>query len=229
MDVTGTQMVMTLKLISVAINYWDGGRPDKDLSEWQRSKKLDKLPSFIEFLGYALSPTQILSGPSCEMSDYLDWANSRNFYDFKKSKKESPSPLVPTLKAIFEAVIYVMFFMKFTLPLATMHSDLVWAAKPLYHRLGWLFMFMTAFRCKYYFSWKMAEAAVNASGLGLEKFDEQTGDAVWSRGRNVNVLKVEFAGSAAMLPIHWNICTGNWLRHYVRSSLSLLYFISTLV
>ena len=34
------------------------------------------------------------------------------------------------------------------------------------------------------------------------------------RGRNLNVLGVELATSAAELPLNWNRRTGDWLRHY---------------
>lgn len=214
-DFTGSQMVITAKLTMAALNYADGGRPDAELSDFQREKRLVALPTVLEFFGYALNPTQILVGPACEMSDYLAWVRNEGVY-----AKGPPGRALPTLRAVGTALacVGVFLFASPHLPMDAMTSA-EWGARPLWWRIAWLFAFMFVFRAKYYFSWKMAEAAVNASGLGYSGEDE-AGRAVWDRGTNVNVLGVELATSAALLPIHWNIRTGLWLRHYVYERLT---------
>lgn len=46
-------MVLTLKVISCAINYQDGLLKDEDLREAQKKNRLLKMPSLIEYLDRA--------------------------------------------------------------------------------------------------------------------------------------------------------------------------------
>lgn len=76
-EFTGSQMILTMKLSSFAFNLFDG----YNLEAAQKDKKvvidpknepifrkyaITKFPSFIEFMGYAMSFSCILSGPSFE-------------------------------------------------------------------------------------------------------------------------------------------------------------------
>jgi lysophospholipid acyltransferase len=45
-------MVLVMKLTTFGWNVYDGRRPVEDLDAWQKQKKVDKLPSILEFLGY---------------------------------------------------------------------------------------------------------------------------------------------------------------------------------
>ena len=40
------------------------------------------------------------------------------------------------------------------------------------------------------------------------------------RGCNLDILGVEMAGTAALLPLRWNRRTGDWLRHYCYERIS---------
>ena len=55
------------------------------------------------------------------------------------------------------------------------------------------------------------------SGLGFSGWttpdDNKVVKPIWTRAKNVDILRVEFAKSGAELPLYWNISTGNWLRH----------------
>lgn len=53
MDVTGPQMVLTMKLTTFAWNVWDGRRPASDLDKWQSTKRVAQFPTLLEFLGYS--------------------------------------------------------------------------------------------------------------------------------------------------------------------------------
>jgi lysophospholipid acyltransferase len=71
-EITGPQMVLTMKLTTFAWNVWDGRRPvevrrdnpmlhdfvgsflpTQDLDRWQLEKRVVKFPSILEFLGYS--------------------------------------------------------------------------------------------------------------------------------------------------------------------------------
>lgn len=70
-------MVLTLKVISCAINYNDGSIKEEDLRETQKKNRLVKLPSLIEYLGYCLCNGSHFAGPVYEMKDYLDWTERK--------------------------------------------------------------------------------------------------------------------------------------------------------
>jgi lysophospholipid acyltransferase len=52
-EITGPQMVLTMKLTTFAWNVWDGRRPSEDLDKWQMAKRVTGFPSLLEFLGYS--------------------------------------------------------------------------------------------------------------------------------------------------------------------------------
>ncbi len=70
-------MVLTLKVISCAINYNDGLLKEEGLREAQKKNRLIKLPSFIEYFGYCLCCGSHFAGPVYEMKDYLDWTEGK--------------------------------------------------------------------------------------------------------------------------------------------------------
>lgn len=70
-------MVITLKVISCAINYNDGLLKEEDLRESQKKNRLLKLPSLIEYIGYCLCCGSHFAGPVYEVKDYLDWTERK--------------------------------------------------------------------------------------------------------------------------------------------------------
>ena len=67
------------------------------------------------------------------------------------------------------------------------------------------------YRIKFYFAWTVSEAALILSGFCFNGWDKQ-GRARWDRYSNARILNVELSTSLAELPVHWNTCTGNFLR-----------------
>ena len=51
-EISSTQMVMCIKLISFAWSVYDGGRPDAELDATQRASALREVPDLISFMGY---------------------------------------------------------------------------------------------------------------------------------------------------------------------------------
>ena len=70
-------MVLTLKVISCAINYNDGLLKEEGLTEAQKKNRLIKLPSLIEYIGYCLCCGSHFAGPVYEMKDYLEWTDGK--------------------------------------------------------------------------------------------------------------------------------------------------------
>lgn len=70
-------MVLTLKVISCAINYNDGLLKEENLREAQKKNRLLKLPSIVEYVGYCLCCGSHFAGPVFEMKDYIEWTERR--------------------------------------------------------------------------------------------------------------------------------------------------------
>ena len=76
MTIVQLLMIQTLHLSNAAWDYSDG----ESTSEKPSPTRLKDLPSFLEFFGAALCPSQCLSGPFTHISDYLNYIHRRNEY-----------------------------------------------------------------------------------------------------------------------------------------------------
>ena len=233
LDFTGAQMVLTLKLVAIAICYQDGGRDNNDaLREYARSKQLDRLPTVIEFLSYLFAAGNLLSGPFFEAKDYFDfiqrrgdWAevdNSNSNASDPKLHTKIPSALGPGFyrfgKALACAGVWMYFTKKgFTIDLLESRTWQHDTSLPT--RIFLLWATVVVYRMKYYFVWGVSEAALIFSGLGFKRYTAE-GKPLWNRYINSHIRGVEINPSLADTPRHWNICTGLWLRHYVYERLT---------
>ncbi|MBA0723902.1 hypothetical protein Golax_004443 [Gossypium laxum] len=211
-DATGALMVLTLKVISCAMNYNDGLLKEEDLREAQKKNRLIKLPSLVEYFGYCLCCGSHFAGPVYEMKDYLDWTEGKGV-----NKGPSPSPYVATLRALVQAAFCMAMF----LYLSPSHP-LSWFTDPAYQEWGFWrklsYQYMSGFtmRWKYYFIWSISEAAMIISGLGFSGWTESSPTKPkWDRAKVVDILGFELAKSSVLLPLVWNIQVSTWLRHYV--------------
>lgn len=212
-DATGALMVLTLKVISCSMNYSDGLlKEEEGLRDAQKKYRLAKLPSLVEYFGYCLCCGSHFAGPVYEMKDYLEWTERKGIW-----ASSTPSPLLPTLRALVQAGICMGLYLYLSpmFPLSRF-------SEPLYYEWGFwhrlFFQYMSGFtaRWKYYFIWSVSEAAIIISGLGFTGWsDSSPPKAKWDRAINVDILGVELAGSAAQLPLKWNIQVSTWLRYYV--------------
>lgn len=70
-------MILSLKVISAAVNYQDGMLPESDLRPTQKKYRLTRLPNPFEFLGFIFSDGTLLAGPPIEMADYLAYTERK--------------------------------------------------------------------------------------------------------------------------------------------------------
>ncbi|KAG8498966.1 hypothetical protein CXB51_005373 [Gossypium anomalum] len=212
----GALMVLTLKVISSAINYNDGLLKEEDLREAQKKYRLVKLPSLIEYFGYCLCCGSHFAGPVFEIKDYLEWTEGKGIWA-PSDKGLSPSPYGATFRALVQAGISMAVYL-YLVP----YHPLSRFSEPVYQEWGFWrklsFQYMSGFtaRWKYYFIWSISEASIIISGLGFSGWTESSPPKPkWDRAKNVDIPGVELAKSAVVLPLVWNIQVSTWLRHYV--------------
>lgn len=215
-DATGALMVLTLKVISCAINYNDGLLKEEGLREAQKKNRLTELPSLIEYFGYCLCCGSHFAGPVFEIKDYLDWTEGKGIWGYSK-KGPSPSPYGATVRALLQAAFCMALYLYLVphFPLSRF-TDPIYEGWGFWRRLGYQYMSGFTARWKYYFIWSISEAAIIISGLGFSGWTESSPPKLrWDRAKNVDILGVELAKSAVQLPVVWNIQVSTWLRHYV--------------
>ncbi|KAJ4800284.1 Lysophospholipid acyltransferase [Rhynchospora pubera] len=216
-DATGALMVLTLKVISCAINYGDGLiKEEENLREAQKKYRLIKCPSIIEYFGYCLCCGTHFAGPVYEMKDYLDWTERKGIWAPTKDKP-APSPFLPTIRAIIQASVCMGLYLYLVpyFPLSRF-SEPEFQHWSFWHKLFYQYMSGFTARWKYYFIWSISEASVIISGLGFSGWsDSSPPKPKWDRAKNVDILGVELAKSSVQLPLVWNIQVSTWLRYYV--------------
>ncbi|KAK9810978.1 hypothetical protein WJX73_003119 [Symbiochloris irregularis] len=216
LDFTGAQMVLTLKLISLASCYQDGLRKDEELTEYQRKMKLERMPSLLEYLSYVFASGNLLAGPNFEMADYLKFIEGRGPWA-PNASRPVPSSWQPGLVRLAKAMLclgihmsLVPYFSPLTLEADSFYEYSLWRRLLIMYAAG------TVARYKYYFAWAISEAGLIMSGFCFNGYAENgASDAKWDRYSNTRIRKVELCTSAAELAAHWNICTGSFLRQYV--------------
>ncbi|KAJ9147855.1 hypothetical protein P3X46_029971 [Hevea brasiliensis] len=215
-DATGALMVLTLKVISCAINYNDGLLDEKELQESQKKNRLIKLPSLIEYFGYCLCCGSHFAGPVYEVKDYLEWTERKGIWAHTEGGP-SPSPYGATIRALIQAAFCMALYLYLVphFPLSQF-TDPVYQEWGFWKRLSYQYMSGFTARWKYYFIWSISEASIIISGLGFSGWtDTSSPKTRWDRAKNVDILGVEFAKSSVELPLVWNIQVSTWLRHYV--------------
>ncbi|KAH9777694.1 Lysophospholipid acyltransferase 1 [Citrus sinensis] len=211
-DATGALMVLTLKVISCAINYNDGLVTEENLREAQKKNRLTRLPSLIEYIGYCLCCGSHFAGPVYEIKDYLEWTERKGIWS-----GPWPSPYAATLRAILQAGVCMALYLYLVpqYPL-TRFTEPIYQEWGFWKRLSYQYMAGFTARWKYYFIWSISEASIIICGLGFSGWTESSPPKPkWDRAKNVDILGVEFAKSAVQIPLVWNIQVSTWLRHYV--------------
>ncbi|CAH2038080.1 unnamed protein product [Thlaspi arvense] len=215
-DATGALMVLTLKVISCAINYNDGMLKEEGLREAQKKNRLIGMPSLIEYFGYCLCCGSHFAGPVYEMKDYLEWSEGKGIWETSEKRKR-PSPYGATVRAILQAAICMALYLYLVpqYPL-TRFTEPVYQEWGFWRKFGYQYMAGLTARWKYYFIWSISEASIIISGLGFSGWTEDASPKPkWDRAKNVDILGVELAKSAVQIPLVWNIQVSTWLRHYV--------------
>jgi D-alanyl-lipoteichoic acid acyltransferase DltB (MBOAT superfamily) len=245
-DFTGMQMVLTMKLTSFAYNYFDGTadrervfatHEDKKVAKIYDDRKrfaIEKMPNPLEFYGYVYCFTCLLAGPAFEFNDYVRSIDGSAFDKDGKQMVKEPSSLLPGLHAMFIGIISLVAHLQISgrFPVSTLYNKEFIASTSMVQRLGFMWVALTGDRIKYYFAWKVAEAASLMGGFGFEGYDKNGKSKGWRGVENVNIIEFETAANVQVLSRSWNKRTQGWLERYTYkrtgNSLVATYFISAL-
>ncbi|KAF5364062.1 hypothetical protein D9756_000986 [Leucocoprinus leucothites] len=221
-EVTGPQMVLTMKLTTFAWNVYDGRRPSDELDKWQSSKRITTYPSLLSFLGYSFYFPGLLVGPYLDFAEYTELVHESVFKQPDvKSQHKSGRMLPPGRKRAA--------YMKMIMGLAYLGAFVVlggsWnfstALKPEFAKMSFIrrFLLFQTYgpleRSKYYAIWTLTEGASILTGLGFTGFSASTKQPQWNGAANVIVSQIELPSNFKVLLDSWNMKTNVWLRECV--------------
>ena len=104
MDISTYTMLLICKLNALSWCYRDGGENPKDLTEDQRVRKVDQMPSPLELLSYTFYANACAVGVFFEFSDY------KRFIERTAEYKNVPSPILASLKTLLIGLICLGLF-----------------------------------------------------------------------------------------------------------------------
>ncbi|TFK92967.1 MBOAT-domain-containing protein [Polyporus arcularius HHB13444] len=227
-EISGPQMVLTMKLTTFAWNILDGRRPEEDLDAWQTQQRVADYPSLLEFLGYACYFPGFLVGPYLTYNDYQALITGSLYKSAEEKEEQAVNEanhlsqrLVPhgrkrvAFKKMFIGLIflglYVLFWPEFNFSLTIEDA---FESRRLFSRI--IFLQICGFfeRTKYYAIWTLTEGASIQTGLGFTGYTEG-GRTKWEGAKNVEIWKIEFAENNKVLLDSWNMKTNVWLRECV--------------
>jgi len=230
LDFTGPQMVLTIKLYSMAYNMYDGyliktGNPDRAAKKCAPFA-IESLPGIVEYLGYTFCFATALTGPGYEFKSYAAACDGSLLYKDGKPRGNIPSNFMPTLKPFLVGltcmIVFVVGGAQFPLldPSDPQNATPVllteeFLANPWYYRYAYQWVALFVVRQKYYFAWKCAEGANNIWYAGFEGFDDNGKVIGWDGACNVKIPAFELAPNVKTLSAMWNMKTANWLSRYV--------------
>eukprot|EP01114_Cavostelium_apophysatum_P011080 TRINITY_DN2525_c0_g1_i1.p1 TRINITY_DN2525_c0_g1~~TRINITY_DN2525_c0_g1_i1.p1 ORF type:complete len:471 (+),score=106.65 TRINITY_DN2525_c0_g1_i1:139-1551(+) len=216
LDFTGPQMLLTLKLTTMAVDYYDGTKKE-ELKGYAKLMAVNRLPNILEFYGYVYFFAGLLAGPAFNLKEYLDFVDGSLYKD--TPNKKMPNPLVPFLKntawVLFIAV-GVVLNMTYNLTWCRndgFYYDQYGKETTFFYRLFYVWFAAILARFPYYFAWKLSEGSCIVAGIGYNK--TENGVARWDRATNFKLVQLELSQNFREVTDAWNIRTDKWLKHYI--------------
>ncbi|OSC98692.1 MBOAT-domain-containing protein [Trametes coccinea BRFM310] len=227
-EISGPQMVLTMKLTTFAWNVYDGRRPAEECDKWQTQQRVVDHPSLLEFCGFAFYFPGFLVGPYLTFNEYRALVSGSLYKAAEKAEEAEsiafdpmPHRLVPrgrkrvAFRKMIVGLIFLGIYVTFY-PEANYHLTIEdeFEAKRLTARI--IFLQFCGFfeRVKYYAIWTLTEGASIQTGLGFTGYTK-SGGTRWEGAANVDIWNIEFAPNLKVLLDSWNMKTNIWLRECV--------------
>lgn len=215
LDFTRPQMIITIKLTTLAFNLSDSFRPAEDLSPHEKEKQVKKTPSLLEFIGYIYFFPSFLAGPHIYFADYKRFIEGSLY-----PMGEAPSTVMPTIRKMGEAILCLAIAapLNAMLPIPYMRTDGFYTHSAVYIYFYMMGTLMGT-RFSFYFAWLLSEGSFIACGMGYngKSKNPRTGkeEVKWDRLNNIDVLGWELGQSPRTCIASWNRQVQQWLYHYV--------------
>ncbi|XP_009423008.1 lysophospholipid acyltransferase 5 isoform X1 [Pan paniscus] len=210
--------VLTLKLIGLAVDYFDGGKDQNSLSSEQQKYAIRGVPSLLEVAGFSYFYGAFLVGPQFSMNHYMKLVQG----ELTDIPGKIPNSIIPALKRLSLGLFYLVGY---TLLSPHITEDYLltedYDNHPFWFRCMYMLIWGKFVLYKYVTCWLVTEGVCILTGLGFNGFEEK-GKAKWDACANMKVWLFEtnprFTGTIAS----FNINTNAWVARYIFKRLKFL-------
>ncbi|XP_074259549.1 lysophospholipid acyltransferase 5 isoform X2 [Saimiri boliviensis] len=210
--------VLTLKLIGLAVDYFDGGKDQNSLSSEQQKYAIRGVPSLLEVAGFSYFYGAFLVGPQFSMNHYMKLVQGQ----LTDVPGRIPNSTIPALKRLSLGLVYLVGY---TLLSPHITEDYLltedYDNHPFWFRCMYMLIWGKFVLYKYVTCWLVTEGVCILTGLGFNGFEEK-GKAKWDACANMKVWLFEtnprFTGTIAS----FNINTNAWVSRYFFKRLKFL-------
>ncbi|XP_041986604.1 lysophospholipid acyltransferase 5 [Aricia agestis] len=215
-DITWTMphCVLTLKLIALSFDLWDGQKMirGEQLSENNRKTALEAPPTLEELLGFIYFPACFLVGPIFSFRRYKDFICDQFPLD-----EESDILQEQALKRLAQGIIYLIAFQVgvSVFNVQYMRSDEWWERSVIYRHI-YCGMWAHCALYKYISCWLLTEAACIRFGLSYAS------PGRWGACANIRLMRFEGATKFQHYIDSFNCNTNHFAAEYVYKRLKFL-------
>ncbi|ODV94415.1 hypothetical protein PACTADRAFT_25649, partial [Pachysolen tannophilus NRRL Y-2460] len=229
-DITGSQMVLVMKLSSFGWSYYDGllyekdkQRFDQTLNTYQKSRVILKHPKLISFLSYCFYYPSLLTGPAFDYADYEKFILTDLFEDVPENKKPGrrrkrkiPKSGRIALYKVFQGIGWAALMVILSSKISPEYFFTTeFQKKTLLYKIWYLYISAFFYRLRYYAVWLIAEGSCILSGIGYNGYDKQKDKFYWNRVQNIDPYAFETSQNVHTGFEAWNMNTNKWLKNYV--------------
>ncbi|XP_047543814.1 lysophospholipid acyltransferase 5 [Vanessa atalanta] len=223
-DITWTMphCVLTLKLIALSFDLWDGKKMLKGekLSETNKKTALESTPQFLELIGFLYFPACFLVGPIFSFRRYLDFIS-----DKFPIEKEAHSLEEQAMKRLVQGLSYLVAFQVgiSVFSMKYMLSDEFWETSIIYrHFYSGLWAHFALY--KYIACWLLTEASCIRFGLSYngKKKTEMGEVSQWDGCNNIKLMRFEGATKFQHYIDSFNCNTNHFAAEYIYKRLKFL-------
>ncbi|CAG0891785.1 unnamed protein product [Darwinula stevensoni] len=210
--------VLTLRLIGIAFDVYDGTKKPEELSPEQKIRALKQTPSLLEILGHAYFPSSFVVGPQFPIRRYLEYTSRAYSHIFLD---ENECVRVGIIRGLL-AFLYLGLHFLGVLYIPTDHvTTSAFTEKPFYIKLLLIGLWGKLNMSKYLACWLLAEGSCIVSGLA---YNGKTPDGKnkWNGTCNIELIPFETATQFSDMIRCFNINTNAWVASYVYKRLKWL-------
>ncbi|XP_034730135.1 lysophospholipid acyltransferase 5 isoform X1 [Etheostoma cragini] len=209
--------VLTLKLVGLSFDYYDGGKEPSQLSLEQKNAALPSVPSLLEVCGFSYFYGGFLVGPQFTLRSYQRLVAGQ----LTDCPGKPPNSVIPAMKRFALGFLCLVIYAIFS-PYYTDSYFLTdeYEAQPFWYRCVFILLWAKVILYKYVSCWVIAEGVCILSGLGYNGVVD--GEHQWNACTNMKVWVFEttplFTGTISS----FNINTNAWAARNVFKRLKFL-------
>jgi len=213
--------VLTLRLIGVTYDMYDGHKDKSELRPDQKDTALTSRPSLLEIGGHAFFPASSVVGPQFSLRRYQQFTHGE--LKFKADEAGRPDSTrasalrlgVGALYMLLHQVLYI-----YLVPDEYFYGD-AFTASSYFSKMFWIGIWVKVIFMRYMAAFMFAEAGCILMGITYNGTDK-AGNHLWDGLANVRIRVYENATKFQVYPAGFNVNTNLWVAKYVFKRLRFL-------